>query len=151
MRKGKRRKLKLKNKKVINATSKLYDGIQFRSLLEVYCYRKLKENNLTGFKYEEIVYEIIEGFEYNGEKIRPIKAVPDFIDERNRIIIEIKGFETDVSKIKRKLLKRFLRINNLNFTIYLLKNQKEVNEAIDKIKRTLNGRKKRSKIPDILV
>ena len=35
-----------RNKKVKNATPMIYDDIQFRSKLEVYCYKKLKEEGL---------------------------------------------------------------------------------------------------------
>lgn len=40
------KKKKSLNKKVINATPTVFDNIKFRSKLEVYTYKALKENKL---------------------------------------------------------------------------------------------------------
>lgn len=49
------------NKKIVNASKTSYDGIKFRSKLEAFTYRKLKESGLK-FKYEEIKFILWEGF-----------------------------------------------------------------------------------------
>lgn len=121
------------NSKVKNATRVELDGIKFRSKLEAYTYRRLKEENLN-FEYEKTTYTIIEKFEYMGEKMRAATLTPDFIDLDNKIMIEVKGFETDISKIKRKLLKYKLHLAREDWKIYMVNSQKKVEETIQLIK-----------------
>lgn len=121
------------NVKVRNATRVVYDDIQFRSKLEAYTYRRLKEEGFN-FKYEETTYTIIEKFEYMGEKIRPITITPDFIDQDNRIIIEVKGFANELYPMRLKLFKRYLHINRLEFKLYEVNTQKKVEEVINELK-----------------
>lgn len=120
--------------KIRNATRTEYDGIKFRSKLEAYTYKRLKEENFNNFRYEEITYDIIEKFEYMGEKVRAVKMTPDFIDPDNKILIEVKGYANDVYPLKKKLLKRYMKINNLDFTMFEVKNQKQVEEVIKQLK-----------------
>jgi len=121
------------NVKVRNATRTEYDGIKFRSKLEAYTYRRLKEEGFN-FKYEEITYTIIDKFEYMGEKIRPITITPDFIDPDNKIIIEVKGFANELYPMRLKLFKRYLHINNLEFRLYEVNTQKKVEELLNDLK-----------------
>lgn len=116
-----------------NATKVEIDGIKFRSKLEAFAYKRFKEEGLD-FEYEAHTYTIIEKFEYMGEKLRAATLTPDFINQDKRIMIEVKGFETDMSKIKRKLLKRVLHLAREDWQIYIVKSQKQVNELIDKLK-----------------
>ena len=51
-------------------------------------------------------YELQEGFDKNGKRHRPIAYYADFVVENldgTMEVIDIKGFETQVFKIKRKL------------------------------------------------
>lgn len=128
-----RRAVKSENVKVRNATRVIYDNINFRSKLEAYTYRRLKEEGFD-FRYEEVTYTILEKFEYMGEKIRAIKRIPDFIDSNNKIIIEVKGFATPEYKLKQKMFKHYLCINNLNFKLYTVSSQKQVEELINDLK-----------------
>lgn len=137
---SRRTKRKTKNKKVKNATANEYDGISFRSKLETYTYKRLKENELSNFEYEHIAYEIIEGFEYQGEKLRPVKIKPDFISTVDKVVIECKGWATDKWELKWKLFKRYLKINNMIYDLYVVKNQGEVNSAIQSIKDKLKNK-----------
>lgn len=113
----KRNHKKEDNKKVRNAKSKEVDGIKFRSGLESFTYRKLKEAGITNFNYEQDVFILLEGFEATIEsyekdrnkqftivtnKIRPMTYKPDFccIDaDKNGWIIEVKGFANDALNI----------------------------------------------------
>lgn len=122
------------NVKVRNATKVEYDGIKFRSKLEAYTYKRLKEEGFN-FAYEEITYTIIEKFEYQGEKIRPITITPDFIDNDRRIIIEVKGFANELYPMRLKLFKRYLHLNRLNFLLYEVRTQKEVEALIINLKQ----------------
>ena len=49
------------NKKVINATSVSYDGINFKSKFEASIYKMLKESELK-FSYEDYTITLMEGF-----------------------------------------------------------------------------------------
>lgn len=94
---------KYKNKKV------MVDGIQFDSKKEAdyYCRLKLlkKAGEIKDFGLQP-KYELQPAFEKNGEKFRPIIYIADFIITNNdgtTDVVDIKGLETQVFKIKRKL------------------------------------------------
>lgn len=118
------------NVKIKNATKVEVNGIKFRSKLEAYCYSKLIESNLL-VNYEEETFVLQEAFEYNGEKIRPITYTPDFT--HSDFIIECKGFGNDLWPMKCKMFKKILYQSGDNRKFFVVKNQKEVNECINKI------------------
>lgn len=125
------------NKKIKNAKKQTFAGINFKSGLEVYAYKKLLENEID-VKYEETSYPLIDSFEYMGEKIRGAKVTPDFVGKD--FIIETKGWATDVFKLRWKLFKKYLYDNKINIRLYTPKNQEEVDKCIeDIIKYTNNG------------
>ena len=68
------------NKKVKNATPLDYDGVSFKSKLEMYCYKLFKENNIP-VEYEKVKFQILEPFSYNNEKIRGMTFLPDFVGD----------------------------------------------------------------------
>ena len=126
-----RRKIQVsKNKKVRNATPTEYDGIKFKSKLEVYCHTKLKENNIKA-EYESTTFELIPPFTYDGKKMRKMTFTPDFVGKD--FIIECKGYMNDVFPIKWKLFQYHLYKNKLNYKIFLPRNQKQINEIINTI------------------
>ena len=104
------RRKKVINKKVRNATIISYDGITFKSKLELCCYQKLKELKIP-FKYEEKTFELIPSFEFKNDSyelfkkkglryfgpqrshIRCITYTPDFVGDG--WIIETKGNPND--------------------------------------------------------
>ena len=49
----------VKNTKVRNATPTEYDGIKFKSKLEAYCYKQLKENSIIILKINNTFYKPI--------------------------------------------------------------------------------------------
>jgi hypothetical protein len=136
----------------IKATQKVVDGIQFKSMLEVFTYRKLLEFELR-FEYEKAKFVLMKGFDYpcetwenrsNGEfddksksKVRDITYTPDFIgyDDKGQIkwVIETKGFANDRFPNTWKLFKQALIQQGTPVPLYLPKNQKQVLEVIDKI------------------
>ena len=119
-----------RNHKVRNATPLEYDKIHFKSKLEVYTYKKLKENHLEA-NYEPIKFTILDSFQYNNEKVRSMSYTPDFVGKD--FIIECKGFANDAFPLRWKIFKFFLYTNNLKYDLYLLRNKKEVDEAISTI------------------
>lgn len=125
----------VENKKIKNAHSKEYNGIKFKSQLEIMTYRTLLEKGFTP-KYEGEKYILWDGFiptvpfytknkferrNHNIEVIspftvkdkRPVQCavyVPDFtFDYKGRhIIVEAKGFSTDTFKYRFKLFRKSL-------------------------------------------
>lgn len=57
----------------------------------------------------QLKIELVPKFEKDGKKYRAINYVADFYYQENgrEIIEEVKGFETDVWKLKKKLILKF--------------------------------------------
>lgn len=113
--------------KVRNAQPNEYDGIKFRSKLETYTYKALKTAGID-VKYEAEHFLLIPKFEYNGEKIRPMTYLPDFVG--NGFIIECKGMITDSFPLRFKIFKYSLLLQGKNPKLYLVRNQKQVDQMI---------------------
>lgn len=141
------------NKKIKNATKKEYNGIQFKSLLEVMVYKTLLQK---GFEphYEASKYPIWRGFkpevpcykpnkqgvlELQKNKIIDITYTPDFIfiapDNKTVIIMEIKGFQNDTYPLKEKMFRGYLEdlLHKVNqpTMFFQIKNKTQLLEAID--------------------
>lgn len=119
------------NKKIKNATPVNCDGIHFKSRLEKYCYKKLKENKIKA-EYEKHTYTLVEGFEFDGKKIRPMTYTPDFVGKN--FVIECKGQQNDAFPLRWKLFKLYLHNKKKNVKLYLPRNLKQVDEVIEMIK-----------------
>ena len=128
----------MENKKIKNTKSKVFNGIQFKSILEVSIYKGLLQEGFKP-KYEEMTFIIWEGFRptvdfYNKDtkskelkkdmgKLRDITYTPDFTFtyKDTLIIIEAKGFENDTFPIKKKLFRKLLEgydFPTLYFEVY---------------------------------
>ena len=135
----------------IRAKSKEVDGIKFRSLLEVFCYRKLQEAGIKN-DYEKHKYVLLEGFHYsnssyedNGKsgyqdkkkyKVRDITYTPDFVDPHQpkpRWIIECKGFANDRFPLKWKMFKKLLMESDDPPVLFVPRNQKQCLETVEAI------------------
>ena len=126
------RKRTKKEGKVKNAQPNVYDGVRFRSKLETYTYKKLKEANIKA-EYEPIHFELIPKFEYQGEKVRAMTYLPDFVGKD--FIIECKGLIGDSFPLRWKIFKYTLMKQNSKYKLYLVRNQKQVDELISKLKK----------------
>jgi hypothetical protein len=124
-----------------------------KSGLEKYCYKRLEEEGFE-FGYETQTFTVIEEFYYEGayhsmtngsnnlidktaKKVRGIKYTPDFILPNDKIIIETKGYIRSQHSfpLRFKLFLSYLNRNGMgDWGIFLIKNQKQVNEAIQIIK-----------------
>lgn len=120
-----------KNVKVRNATPTVIDGIKFRSKLEGSMYLALKENNIS-FMYEQERFILIPKFEYQGEKVRAMTYLPDFVGEN--FIIECKGNITDSFPLRWKIFKYTLMLQNKDYKLYIVRNMKDINNVINTIK-----------------
>lgn len=129
------RQIKPVNKKIKNATTKEYNGIKFRSQLEVMTYKTLLSEGFSP-KYEEDSFCIFPSqavsvplftknkFKNKNKGIQPISLsacidrrslskltyTPDFTFDYNgkHIIIEVKGFATDTFVYRFKLFRAYL-------------------------------------------
>ena len=114
-----------------NATPNVVDGIKFRSKLESYTYKKLKEANIYA-DYEQHRYELLPAFDFSGKKIRAITYLPDFVGYD--FIIECKGFPNEAWPLREKLFKYYMNRFLPNHRFYLVHTQKEVDVMIDELK-----------------
>lgn len=88
----------------------LYDGIKFDSVKEKNRYQELKLLERAG-KIEDLVlqqeYELIPKFRKNNKTYRKTSYKADFsyfdIEGNKYIVEDVKGFKTDVYKLKKKL------------------------------------------------
>ena len=101
--KKKPKKSKYRNKKVT------VDGIKFDSQKEAEYYCKLKSLKQAGEIKDfglQPRYELQPAFEKNGKKYRAITYIADFVIVNNdgtTEVVDVKGVETQVFKIKQKL------------------------------------------------
>ncbi len=141
--------------KKINAIKKTVDGIEFDSMLEVFTYKKLKENNLGGM-YEPKSFTILPGFTYEGEThenrgkaddlvvkdsstIRAITYTPDFVKYNDNgdieWIIECKGFANERFPNVWKMFKFMLmQTHDVPPMLFMPRNQKQVLSIIERLK-----------------
>lgn len=141
---------KVVNKKVQGAQAVTVDGINFKSKLEVFCYKKLKEHNIP-FQYEGVKFLLFEGFKPNFHsyfpdktgtmtidvtKIRDTTYTPDFVG--SNWIIETKGKANDVYPVKLKLFRKWLEGNSKYKMFLEPHNQAQVLQCIEIIKQISN-------------
>lgn len=125
------RKRTKKEGKVKNATPTQLDGIKFRSKLEAYTYKKLKEAKIYA-EYEQHRYMLLPSFIFENKTVRAITYLPDFVG--SDFIIECKGFPNEAWPLREKLFKYYLTNNMPNYSFYLVRNQKQVDELVKKLK-----------------
>lgn len=99
---------KYKSKNKYNAKKTVIDGIKFDSKKEAQHYMELKLLQRAGeISNLELQPRFLlqEGFKKNGETYKPIYYIADFkYIEKGQVIVEdVKGKETEVFKLKRKL------------------------------------------------
>ena len=107
-------RIKYPKKHKYNAKKIVIDGIEFDSKKEGKRYLELKTLEKAG-KIKDLqlqpVFLLQEGFYYRGKAIRQITYRADFeyVDEKgNRVVEDVKGVETPVFQIKKKLfLKKY--------------------------------------------
>lgn len=149
----------LSNKRIRGATSTVYNGIQFKSMLECSCYKKLHEAGLT-FSYEKERVFLWEGVKlqktlvYSPKKIRAgkygkdlelqtrtllnITYTPDFIVYKGdyQIYFDVKGKENDTYPIKKKMFLKHLEERNdgKKYIFFEPHNVRQMLQAIEIIK-----------------
>lgn len=156
----------MENKKIKNATPKEYNGIKFRSLMEVSAYKHLLSQGFNP-EYEKHKYVIWEGYKptipYYGEeqKTKGLKLytsklisttyTPDFTFKYKSIfvILEIKGFRNDLYPLKMKLFRKYLESNIPNaifFEVRTIKQLKQSLKIMDEYEKSYSQNKRTSEI-----
>jgi len=125
------------NGKIRNATPVTIDGVNFKSKLEAYCYKKLKENNIEA-DYEPASFTILDSFKYNGKIVRKMSYTPDFVGKE--FIIECKGFANESFPLRWKIFQYFLFLNKIEYDLYIPSNTEEVDDTINKILEKRKGK-----------
>jgi hypothetical protein len=150
----------VENKKVKNAEEHVYNGIKFKSGLEVTAYQMLTEENLNP-RYEPCTFSILEGKKFsvpfydlhndrklkknvwglNTYKVQAIKYTPDFIfyitdssGAEKMIVIEAKGFPNDRYAYVKKMFLTHLEKYYPESIFFEVHNQKQLKQAIEIIK-----------------
>lgn len=143
------------NKKIRNATPNEYNGIAFKSKLEVMIYKTLQEFGFTPL-YETVKYVIWKGYKptipyytkdkFTGllkkvdKKLIDITYTPDFevFTDNCHAIIEVKGKINDIFPIKRKMFRKYLEdnpdYNNKPVIYFEIYSKKQLLQAIQIIK-----------------
>lgn len=127
-----RHQRKKKEGKIRNATPTEYDGIKFRSKLEMYTYKKLREARIDA-DYEQHRFELLPAFvALSGKKYRAMTYLPDFVGKN--FIIECKGFPNESWPLRKKLFEYALVRDNLKYDFYEVHTQKEVDTLVLNLK-----------------
>lgn len=121
------------NRKIVNATPTEYNGIKFRSKLECRVAQILDKNNIS-YQYEPFKIQYIPKFEYKGQKYRAAFYTPDFVAE-DKYIIEVKGYQNDVYRYKKKLILLELMKSN-KYEFIEIKTLGQLNLWINEYKRS---------------
>lgn len=140
------------NARVKNATPLEYNGIQFKSKLEVAAYKLLTEEGFNP-EYEKHTYILQESklfptllyapyrdrkehkdvWGLNKYKMNNLKYTPDlvFTIGDKLIIVEIKGFATERYPYQKKLFFKWLENNNPNSAFFEIHNMKQLKQALE--------------------
>ena len=137
-----------RGKKLINSIATEYDGISFKSRLEVNCYKALKEADIK-FKYEPTSYEVLGSFlfEHNSyerlangkgdfinrgnKKVLGMKYTPDFVGDG--FIIEVKGRPNERFPVVWKLFKKMIVTKGIDVDLYMPRNKKDCDDVVESI------------------
>jgi len=120
------------NRKVKNATPTVYNNIRFRSKLEASCAKTLDELGVK-YQYEPFKIELIPGFQYLGKSYRAWDYTPDFV-VYNNILIEVKGWKTDVYAYKKKMILKYIVDHDYCYEFYEVQNITQLKKLIEELK-----------------
>jgi len=136
-------------------------SVKLKSTLETYCYDQLREAKID-FEYESETFSLMDSFRYPGiyhkstkgndvlidatnKVVLSIKYTPDFISHKDKFIIETKGYvpSQHTFPLRWKLFLNYLNDNNMSdYMLFIPKNKKQIDRAIEIIKRNIDDRSK---------
>ena len=132
---------------------------KYKSSLEKYCSDKLRESGIA-FTYEEDKFLLMESFRFEHKYFKmtpkgklmsdrsnsiqqPIRYTPDFVGKDSKWIIETKGYLPSHHDfpMRWKIFLKHIMDNNLGYDVYLAKNNKQVDQCILEIKKSIENEK----------
>lgn len=116
---------------IVGVEPKAYKGVKYKSTLEAETAEILDKMGIP-WEYETKTYTLQEGFycPWQKRKVMGIDYTPDFII--GPIMIETKGWKTPDFKLKEKMFYKYLKENEPDAIYYIVKNQKQLLEVLDK-------------------
>ena len=130
---------------------------RYKSSLELYCSDKLRESGIA-FTYEEDKFLLMESFRFKHKYFKmtakrkdmtdrsnsiqqPIRYTPDFVGVDYKWIIETKGYLPSHHDfpMRWKIFLKHIMDNNLGYDVYLAKNNKQVDQCIVEIKKSMEN------------
>ena len=147
----------MRRKRRNNSTAKKcsYDGIDFKSKLEMYCYKALKREGLKA-TYEKRSLQLLEPFTDKGmyykshgkspvsaktNKVQGVVYTPDYEDDLDNphygYFIEVKGRANEAFPMRIKLFRLWRSKNEPHKEYYQAHNEAEVEQVIQLIKQNL--------------
>lgn len=147
---------KKKSRQIVNAKKCSYDNIEFKSKLEMYCYKALKREGIPA-SYEKRSIEVLPAFKDSASfyktwgktpllertpNVPSIKYTCDFEDDLENphygFFIEVKGRANDRYPLTVKLFRRWRSQTECNKEFFEVSNEAEVEQAIQLIKQNLS-------------
>ena len=122
------KRAKYGNKKTV------WNGIKFDSKLEEYAYRLMDAH---GIEFEfQVPIELIPKHRLNGKAVRKAVVIVDFVIKKDGLVIymDTKGYATDTSKLKYKMLGWKKLQEEANFEITWLQSKGAVLEFVNNLK-----------------
>lgn len=132
---------------------------KFASAIEKYCSDKLRESGIA-FSYESEQFVLMESFRFEHKYFKmtpkgkdmsdrtnsvqqPIRYTPDFVGKDSKWIIETKGYLPSHHDfpMRWKIFLKHIMDNNLGYDVYLAKNNKQVDQCILEIKKSIENEK----------
>ncbi len=130
---------------------------RYKSSLEKYCSDKLRESGIA-FTYEEDKFLLMESFRFEHKYFKmtpkgklmsdrsnsiqqPIRYTPDFVGKDSKWIIETKGYLPSHHDfpMRWKIFLKHIMDNNLGYDVYLAKNNRQVDQCILEIKKSMEN------------
>ena len=91
------------------AVKTVVDGITFASKREAYYYRLYSKMQEAGM-IKNLKLQTSIPFKLNGEKIFTYKPDFEYDDEKGHHIVDVKGIETPLFRLKKKLIEKLYKI-----------------------------------------
>lgn len=145
-------KKRTKGRKLIQSKKSKYDGHIFDSQLELYMYKRLKDEGIE-FTFNEKSYILIPSFKYKSpvyeptrvkisglsdkRSVRAMSYTPDFVGENDKWIIETKGRANESFPLRWKIFKTIMQLQDTPPALFLPRNKQECEETILLIKQWL--------------
>ena len=92
------------------AVKTVVDGITFASKREAYYYRLYSKMQEAGM-IKNLKLQTSIPFKLNGEKVFTYKPDFEYDDENGHHIVDVKGVETPLFRLKKKLIEKLYKIN----------------------------------------